>query len=822
MNGGPSIRAVGHSDAATDGSEPARVAETETPDHIDPTPEEEWLDEGEAEEAERAPLLASPIATAIAALALIGWTVLFVASLGMNSFRSMTLDAVPPALVSWSIPTLLILFVWHLASQRASRQSAHFRATAKAAVDDIAELEARLSTVNRELSLAREFLTRQTRELESHGRVAASRLSQNADRIEALVAENGEEVERIARVSETALANMAKLRDDLPVITNASRDAANAVGSAGERAQASLDSLTSGLSRLNEFGEAGERHVEHFRSQVDRTLTTLGDRVAELEAMADARFTALRQQSESFRTDLDGREVEALAAAQARIDKLRERLTDAVAEVQSIDEHAMGAAQTRLESLREEAERIDENMKARDREFVDWVEARRTRQKEIEEEALGSLETRLEAIDAAVKERRESHVRAADAIAEASEAAAERLSIAVARIDDVAGRAGKARDTMVEATDTLEQRLTTGSGDLAALNESLAEATEAGVRLLELIQAGASHSREVLPSAMEAAEARLKALRENGEKLRRTIEEGATRSEHLSAYILDTREKGEEIFGVADRIDDRLAKTRDTMTENIASLRTALALLDEEAGAVSEATATRVSQAVEELETAADKARAAMARYAGEDGSDLGAEIGENAATSLTAAMREQADEALEELREATRRSAEAARDAARQLRDQLSLVSELAGNLETRVSVARERAEEQVDNDFARRVALITESLNSNAIDIAKALSSEVTDTAWASYLRGDRGVFTRRAVRLLDNRQAREIAELYDEDDDFRDHVNRYIHDFEAMLRTLLSTRDGNALAVTLLGSEVGKLYVAMAQALERLRAG
>ena len=116
--------------------------------------------------------------------------------------------------------------------------------------------------------------------------------------------------------------------------------------------------------------------------------------------------------------------------------------------------------------------------------------------------------------------------------------------------------------------------------------------------------------------------------------------------------------------------------------------------------------------------------------------------------------------------------------------------------------------------------MALITESLNSNAIDIAKSLSGEVSDTAWASYLRGDRGVFTRRAVRLLDNRQAREIAELYDEDADFRNNVNRYIHDFEAMLRTLLSTRDGNALAVTLLGSEVGKLYVAMAQALERLR--
>ena len=57
--------------------------------------------------------------------------------------------------------------------------------------------------------------------------------------------------------------------------------------------------------------------------------------------------------------------------------------------------------------------------------------------------------------------------------------------------------------------------------------------------------------------------------------------------------------------------------------------------------------------------------------------------------------------------------------------------------------------------------------------------------------------------------------------DDGDFRETVNRYIHDFEAMLRSVLSTRDGHSLAVTLLSSDMGKLYVALAQAIERLRA-
>ena len=60
-----------------------------------------------------------------------------------------------------------------------------------------------------------------------------------------------------------------------------------------------------------------------------------------------------------------------------------------------------------------------------------------------------------------------------------------------------------------------------------------------------------------------------------------------------------------------------------------------------------------------------------------------------------------------------------------------------------------------------------------------------------------------------------------MYQDFGDFRETVNRYIHEFEAMLRSVLSTRDGHALAVTLLSSDMGKLYVALAQAIERLRA-
>ena len=194
--------------------------------------------------------------------------------------------------------------------------------------------------------------------------------------------------------------------------------------------------------------------------------------------------------------------------------------------------------------------------------------------------------------------------------------------------------------------------------------------------------------------------------------------------------------------------------------------------------------------------------------------------MGDQGGAAIEKAMRHQADAIAGQLEQAAAHAAGVAREAAVQMRNQLTKVDELVGNLERRVEHARNRAEEQVDHDFARRVALITESLNSNAIDIAKALDAEVGDTAWAAYLRGDRGIFTRRAVRMLDPAEAKAVMQLYADDTAFADHVSRYIHDFEAMLRQLLSTRDGHALGVTLLSSDMGKLYVALAQAIERLR--
>ncbi|HLZ78030.1 MAG TPA: hypothetical protein VKQ09_01720, partial [Sphingomonas sp.] len=195
--------------------------------------------------------------------------------------------------------------------------------------------------------------------------------------------------------------------------------------------------------------------------------------------------------------------------------------------------------------------------------------------------------------------------------------------------------------------------------------------------------------------------------------------------------------------------------------------------------------------------------------------------LGNAGREALEKAVTDQVEGQIARIAGLSEAAVEAARTASGKLEEQLARIAETSAAVDGQIDEGKAEVENADRDNFSRRVALLIDSLNSTSIDVTKLLSNDASDGAWASYLRGDRGVFTRRAVKLLENGEAREITRHYEDDAEFRDQVNRYIHDFEALLRPILSTRDGSALAVILLSSDMGKLYVALAQAIERLRA-
>ena len=875
MSKGRHIRAIG-SDTADGGTgETVETVELEASQaEEEPAPWDDTFEEPVTAGRRLWPVLLGALAVAAVA----AWTGFF----AWANRAAMLSGAAPGQWIEWAmqwaVPVLLVAVAWLIAMRSSLREAGRFGDAARLLAQESTALEARLAGVNRELSLAREFLGAQTRELDYLGRSAAERISEHAGRLQTLVVDNGAQVDAIAGVSQTALANMAELRDNLPVIAASARDVSNQIGSAGRGATTQLNELVAGFERLNEFGQASERQVVSLQQRIDGALGDLGSLAQRMDADNAARLETLQAASTSLRADLEERETQvldairqrgealraelvaahdarqleeaaALAAMRGRIGAftqeaheagaavragersaleawegqvadLRARLETAIDEVGTLDRNALEQARGKLAALSAEAEAVDRGLGERDRAFNERVAARESELEASEAAAFARMAARAEALDKELATRRDAQLAHADALAQRGEALAARLGEIDTQLGAVSERGETAERALAGSAESFAATVTANASQLSDAEAAVSRLTDASVRLLELIQAAATHSRSELPAAIEGFEERLGSARDSSGAIRAALQDARELSDAVSASLGEMRGAGDAAIGTLDSFGTRLTGTAQEQATTLAALRDQLAAAHSDNRALAESIASELSAAITRLRDSGKALFSDLESSQSAQVAALAGRVGEESAQTIERAIGERTQVALAQLDEATARSAEASKEAIANLRDQLARVHELTSNLENRAARAREQVEEQVDSDFSRRMALITESLNSHSIDIAKALSTEVTDTAWAAYLKGDRGVFTRRAVRLVDGGEAREISGLFEADHEFREHVSRYIHDFEAMLRTMLSTRDGQALGVTLLSSDMGKLYVALAQAIQRLR--
>ncbi|WP_066556277.1 hypothetical protein [Croceicoccus bisphenolivorans] len=1043
-------------------------------------------------------------------LGLAAWTAFFVWARQGEILARPTPSEWTGLLAQWSMPAVLVVALWMLAMRNSRVEASRFADVASSLRTESRALEDRLSHVNSELSIAREFIIAQGRDLEALGRIASERLGESAGKLESLISDNSERVDRLQTVSSAALDNMEKLRGQLPVVTNATRDLTNNIGQAGQGASAQLERLSEGFARIGEAGEASSLKVDVMRERVNEVLGDFTSAADHLGQIAQDRFAALDAESAALRERMDQQEIAALAAVRSRADELegllettrarlsetesfalsslREQLAtldnaasdlstrmrddetmavsgwrdriagienDARALFAQIDNgsgEALDAAGTRIAALsaeisrlhsdlRRQGETLDAEIEARVAKSEDAgrglterlgalvagldseIEARRVRgaqasralveelattfasldsdihdraqrseesgrmlaerltailagldsdisrraqhgedtaremvakvaealaefDRQVEERsqrgeqqghalaarissALASLDnelaaraqrgeetgrtvtgaiagaltsldeeietraergretaslmsdslrTALDALDSEI-ERRRNHSRQAgrelaegyaDELAEldrqlderrnrhekAGHEVTERLTALLAQFDtdfeerrrrqlesseslgrhaeQIAARLGEYGDRMDHVSSqsrAAEEAIVNGLGNLSQKLEASREAlsgtdgaimalTDSSVRLLELIEASSRHTREALPGALSEAEGRLDTVESRIEAMRNLLGQAGERGDQLGRAVDTTRETTKAALAELEGLHDTLQERGSAHSQQLADLRETLSQARNDSEMMASAAEATLNGAIARL---ADASREAVANIEGTS-SDAVRSIAEKLAKEsgivVTQALRESTHDALEGLDATVSKATEAARRAAAELHEQLGRVDEITGHLEARIVAARQRAEEDIDEHFAKRVSQITESLNSTAIDIDKVLSAEVSENAWQAYLKGERGIFTRRAVRLLDSGEARHIVDHYETESEFREHVNRYIHDFEAMLRNLLATREGNTLAVTMLSSDMGKLYVALAQAIERLR--
>jgi ABC-type transporter Mla subunit MlaD len=377
-------------------------------------------------------------------------------------------------------------------------------------------------------------------------------------------------------------------------------------------------------------------------------------------------------------------------------------------------------------------------------------------------------------------------------------------------------RANRFLESLTRARTELDTLATQASTQDNAIG-SLAERTAA---LRDSIEGLAGDIRESVGIALGEAQGGADRLLESAAAvkpdigwLRDATVEASDRLSATGAEIAEQRERfGALLASVDGGVEDAQAK--------LALLATTLAQVEREATSLSAETGpaliASLVQVKEAASHAADRARETIEAVIPEAAGKLSQETRK----ALEQAIRDGVEERLREVEQVAARAVESARAAADRLTGQMITLGQTASALEAHIQHTTKEQREKDSEAFAKRVALLMDSMHSAAIDVGKILSDEIDDKAWGAYLKGNRGVFTSRAVRLIGGSETRAIRAHYESDVEFQRSVSRYVHDFEAMLRRVLAEREGGVIAVTLMSSDMGKLYAALTQAIDRLR--
>ena len=714
------------------------------------------------------------IITGLCALAAIAWFVLLASIYGP---RWMVTPPTPEMIaigIAVACSPLAVIGLFYSVASRSSLNVARRMNDASVAMrSEQARLEAALAHVSTQLAREQGELSEANDKLMTLGEEAVHRMKV------ASVAMR-DEVETLNRYGQSlkfsatsARADLAVLLADLPKAQLETRHMVSALQEAGMTAHERAGALDSQLASLTARG----READEIAGGAAQKLAAHLSRVESVSANAGAKL----EEAATKMTDAIDSALERAATAG---DAARQNMdAQGAAMVALVDQTQAALARTGADSAEAIAKRVDdvtEKLEAMGAMLAIQSDTTSTLLNDVRE-SLEGVDTRLEALDDKGVQR------------------AERLTNALAALDKHAATLTGSLENGTATTDTLIAR-----------TETLMTALDASVREID----------ETLPAALDRLETKADASRakvaETGPivtQIERDASSALDRLIEAEALIAKQRASLDALVGDTD---SRLNASRDAaakLVETVESAEATTRTLAVGAGAQLIEAMVRVR---ETANAAAERAREAIGAVIPEATAQFSAASRE----ALTNAITEEVQAQIADLAQTAERAVETATKASDKLMRQMLTISETSAAVEARIAEARDDVEKSDRDNFARRVALLIESLNSTAIDVTKILSNDVTDSAWSSYLRGDRGVFTRRAVRLLDSGEVREIVRKYDEESEFREQVNRYIHDFEAMLRNVLATRDGSALGVTLLSSDMGKLYVALAQAIERLR--
>jgi hypothetical protein len=682
-----------------------------------------------------------------------------------------------PAIAQWlSIaagPLALMGLAWLMFGRTRRKEAERFTRSVVTMRTEVRSLETLLEVLSQRINDSRAELTMITRHLMELGDDATGKLggiTREFDSSTEKLIRHGEALDRAAGSART---DIAVLLDDLPraeeharSISEQLRGAASETAARTEEFDRQLAALAERTREADEIVSAATERLVARLNDIDTSGAAATSRVGEAESSLSSAIDVLLDRTAVSLDEIRGG-IDVQAAAVAA---LVEQASAAIGRAGVDSAEALGA---NVDSANAALETLSARVAEQDRASQKLVA-------EIER-ALGELDNRFAALAENGDERAARFV---DAVVR-SRAELEAMGEQTQTQDDSLAR-------LAERTETLRAGLEQLSAVVRAqLSQSL---DEAGGQADHLVQS----ARSIRPEIEWMRDAALEA------------------SERLGATGGAIAQQQDRLAALLGSLDEGLGNAEGRLV----ALSTAISGAQAEAVEITRETGPALVEAMVQVRDAAahaaERAREAIAAVIPESAEGLS----QATRDALERVIREGIEDRLREVESVAARAVEAAHGATDRLTSQMLVLGQSATALEQHVEKQQALRREGDSEAFARRVALLMDSMNSAAIDVGKILSDEVDDKAWESYLKGNRGVFTRRAARLIGGAEARAIHAHYESDGEFQHSVNRYIHDFEAMLRRVLAERDGGMIAVTLMSSDMGKLYAALADAIERRR--
>ena len=151
------------------------------------------------------------------------------------------------------------------------------------------------------------------------------------------------------------------------------------------------------------------------------------------------------------------------------------------------------------------------------------------------------------------------------------------------------------------------------------------------------------------------------------------------------------------------------------------------------------------------------------------------------------------------------------------EVRRQTKELDEVSQNASKITGALREFSRQASSQNFLQRLSMISESLESVAIDINRVMETRITETDWLHYNRGDKSVFLRKILGMRSRSKLAKIKQLHRENNEFREYVTRYLRQFDGLISDAKRSDQEAVLGSSVMTSDAGKVYLVLRAALD-----